>query len=471
MLAGIVLKLFIGLVLLVCLVASRSVRWGLVTLVFIAALFPDAGRSISPSIWAHFDLMFLALFAYALFRALQKRQFRVTPLDGLLLVWIVFGLIAMFRGVVFFSAPLKTSFFDFYQRIAHVCVFWMVVNVVSRKWLKSMLAALIGAACISAAFGVLQVAFGFSVQTPVARFFSYLGNPVVSEARILKYIWWTEINLRKAFAFYPDPNSLAGLLILGLAVIMALLYLDTQLRTRRYLLVAAPVLYACLQLTFSRAAVAGFMAAMAALLLYAFRDRRKRWVLFFSSLIVMTPALQLFLWKVESRWFFTSERIAESIPAQSQQHVATHPPTVESQKTITTEMKRRELEDVLFVFANHPLGIGFSTSVRNSRLVPTPHAATVSNFYLEVLVQLGLPGLLILCLILIRLSKLRHSFVGLRGRDRVLAACLLSGVLSILVNGLFDHTFYTTPALNLLFWILLGMAYVLCYEPRPPAPL
>lgn len=116
------------------------------------------------------------------------------------------------------------------------------------------------------------------------------------------------------------------------------------------------------------------------------------------------------------------------------------------------------------------IGLGsaaFSQVYPQFMLAGTP-AMHSHNLYLELALQLGVPGLLaFLWLLLAVLSRVLQVLPKLANRERGVLAALVASLGGFLLHGAVDNVWYS-PKLTLLFWAVLGLTLALGKEADGP---
>lgn len=252
-----------------------------------------------------------------------------------------------------------------------------------------------------------------------------------------------------------NPNVLAGALVmllpLPLALVTAKGALGNSIRQRVWF--AGPLLLAIalggltLMLTQSRGAYAALLGAVACLL--GLRGRRARMLLLILGLV----GLALFL-------YWGPDRLAD---------------TLSTSQTLGSWQGRREVwSRSLYAIVDFPFtGIGLGTF---SRVIPLlypyfilgrpdvviPHA---HNLFLQVAVDLGLPGLVTyLSLLMLSVFMAWRSYLWARARREPVAAALALGLLgsyaAMGAHGLVDAVSWGSKV-AVVPWLLMGMTVAL----------
>jgi O-antigen ligase len=267
----------------------------------------------------------------------------------------------------------------------------------------------------------------------------------------------------RAHAHLETPNTLATVLNLALAPLLFRIAYGDQ---RRSVLGLAILLTAALVSTLSRG---GFIALtgglLAASLLYARRptagDLARLFVVVASGALIALPAMQLPVWMAPT---------AAPVEGPLESVSSTLGGTVGS---------RFELYRVaLGAVGEHPwLGVGylgFKALFDAGRLQVPSYAADnftyfVHDDYLQTLVELGVPGFVLL-LVMIALPFWLTRKAALAVMERNSLHATLAGVATMAIHALGDFPFYV-PICLLLFGALLGEVDRLLPRRTDPAPV
>jgi putative inorganic carbon (HCO3(-)) transporter len=118
-------------------------------------------------------------------------------------------------------------------------------------------------------------------------------------------------------------------------------------------------------------------------------------------------------------------------------------------------------------------GIGLGTAAFNQvypqfMIAGTP-AIHTHNLYLQLALELGMPGLLVFLWLLVAvLARSLRALPRLSYRNRGVLTALMAGLAGFLLHGAVDNVWYS-PKLALLFWVMLGLTVSLGKEVYSPA--
>lgn len=408
---------------------------------------PESGREFFPSFISIADILLVCIGVRWLIARLNHHD---NPIPSSVCItgslFLLSGLGAAVAGR-YYGAFLSWTIVDFIQRCGYAFVMMMsfndLQNVSNTKRIVQWVIICTG--CV-ALYGILQTLFGYTIINYAKNGFSFLGYYVYSPEYIEKFIWWSPLMIRKPFSPFFGPNSMASLMLIAFPVSLVL-FRDKMLHIPRWLYgIILSLIFICLLLTYSRACQVALIAILCLYGLFELIVKHK-----FPSILLALVILTIFLPRV----FLAIHEISRPV-TRDKARSATK--LFQQIKLANIESKMAELRYSFHVLRQCPtLGIGFSTAMRaDNHVVPSKHFTGVSNVYLEILNKMGVIGLIIyLCLISIVLWPATALIVSHPGDTSLLLGLVLS-VATTLINGLFDHTFMTTPALACLFWVMMG---------------
>lgn len=189
--------------------------------------------------------------------------------------------------------------------------------------------------------------------------------------------------------------------------------------------------------------------------------RRRMFVAFVCALLV-APVLQMLLRDSVERAAYTAVEKASS--------TFRHDPNV--------EFRVAQFKTTAEVMAHYPLGgVGFGNFTRifervkdgSTTALDLPNAAhTTENMYLMVIVETGLPSLLVLlCFFGTYLNWLRKRYLESTGDDTLMVLAVISSTAGFLVN-IFFWDGLNQPAVRILFWSIVGLGFAIGNEVRKP---
>lgn len=346
---------------------------------------------------------------------------RSTPLNVPLGLFLVSCLVSTGWGILNGSVknPLA-SFFYFLKYFEYFFLFFMVVNVVRERrqialFLKAMFATAVGVSL----FGYWQL-----------------------------MVHGTRMRVTAPFeGLHPEPNTLAGYLLLMLAICAGLLLSSPSGSRRLFLLGMIGLMLPPFVYTYSRSGYAAFLVMYLTLCMFSKRHKP----LLFALLVLGGLAVQAILPQT------VFERVAETFDPSSAV-------TIGGLGLSLSPAYRLMMWQVMFDrWMQHPL-LGFGVS---------GIGFFVDGQYLLVLGELGLTGLAIF--LWIRWKLLKMSYAHYRTLEDPLAKGISLGFLAALVGLLlfsFGGNVFIIVRIMEPFWFLAAMVMVLPQVMAPePAPV
>lgn len=411
---GLILAVLAGsIVLYAILVIPES---GVLLIIFSAPFMAVLPR---PSILTALLVLFVTL-CYFLKYIRGKRNFRFELLDGAVAVF----LLLTFMGGIF-SVSVSASIENALIYSCFMTSYFLVVNLIrTGPWVRRCVAAFIFSSAVVSFYGVYQNFLGnASTKWQDQDMFTGIGGRVVST--------------------FENPNVLAEYLIITIPFAVAVLL------TRRSWLAGAGMFAvcglgtACLVFTLSRGAWLGFMAGM----LVFFLIYSRRTMIFMLFGLFSVPLLPFVLPEKIVRRFTSIGNLADSSTAY---RVNIWNGSVDM------------IRD--FFWGGIGTGRGAFTLVYPSYTLAGIESAPHShNLYLQVMIELGVFGLLAFLAVIFILTQ--HSFSFFSGnkmsgkeseKSRLYCAAGFSGITAILAQGMTDYIWYNYR-IYLIFWLVLGL--------------
>jgi hypothetical protein len=409
----------------------RDVRWGLFALLAVACLLPFASLPFKIGFTPTFlDLAYGALYVVWGMRLITRRQddFVLTPLGLPVLIFIALALFCFVLGLSH-SRPTPNDLRTFAEVLMGFGMFFLATNCVRQEsLLRQVTAVAILAASAESAVGVLLYVIPRTWAVRILNPLGRLGYPVGFGA--LRFINDDPDRPMRAIGTSVDPNILGALLVIMLALAATQLFARRPVLPRIWLALGIGMMGTCLFLTYSRASMAGAVAAVG--LVAVLRYRRLLLVLVIAGvLVLLLPQTQAYI-----SHFIQGVRIEDR----------------------STQMRMGEYSDTFRLIQRYPwLGVGF---------VGTPDIdlyVAVASLYLALAAQMGIVGLLAFLLVVV--GFFAYLFYAWRSlpADASLEPLLLgygAAVFGSLGGGVLDHTLLTYPHAVALLWLVLGLGTV-----------
>ncbi len=431
--AGPIITLAVLLTLAVSLISLVSIEVGLWGVIGVITLLPFATLPFKLILTPTF--LDLALGIVVLVYLIQwmsghRRRLILTPAHGPIIAFILLAIFAFILGLS--NGPLTSNLIrKFAEFILSIGFAIIVVDYVRtpeklRSLVRVLLLAGTAAALVAIVLYVLPAAFS-------ERALNALGVVGYPTGAVLRYIEDNPENALRAIGTSVDPNAFGGLMAMFGALAAPQLVTRHPLFGRRWISWLGFLLIAiALILTFSRAAMAGLLAAM--LLIAALRYRRLLLIILIGAiLIVFLPTTQEYMGR-----FIEGFQIAD----------------------LATQMRIGEYRDAFTLLGRYPImGVGFAGAPDIDIYLG------VANAYLTIAEEMGFVGLgaFLLVIAVIFAWALQHQRTALQ--RPALAASWLglhAGLVAALMVGFFDHYFVNLefqPA-QTIFWLFVGLALV-----------
>ncbi len=346
-----------------------------------------------------------------------KRIFKLEIMDLAVLLFLV---------TLFFSGTITAGGTAGYHEVLISCVlmfgYFLVVNLMRTElWLKRCILALVGSGTIVAVIGILQYLFGF-----------------LSLGAWIDQNYFPDIKGR-AVSLFDNPNVLATYLIIVLPFTLLLLAKARNLRERIICLFTVLVNLLCLIFTWCRGA---WIAVLVILLIFALIYSKKTLRYLFLSCFAI-PFLPLLLPDSVVFRFMSIGDLADSSTMY---------------RMYTWKGSWRVILD------NFWSGIGYGTSAFQEiyprfAYAGIEAAAHSHNLFLQILLGMGIGGLLIFLFVLLLTTQMNLEYMkntkDIHSKWTVAAA--LCGIVGMLVMGLFDFVWYNYR-IFFLFWAILALS-------------
>lgn len=358
------------------------------------------------------DILLLGVLIGLFLHRAERQIFVFSPLNKILLVVFVLTYLSLWQGAFYLGGPLPISFDDsrFSTWKNYVEMFFLFFVAAASIRTRKQMAIVIGLMCIS----VLIVNKNY-VSTIGDRNLNHFSDEL-RDAGALGYAGENGMGAFQAeFAIF----------LIGIAVFAKKPVLKWGL-----LAIALTSIY-CLELTFSRGAYAGFL--MGLFVLGLIKERK----------ILILLAILLVIWQ-------------SLVPYAVTQRVMM---TYQEGGGVDSSAKERLTvwEDALQVFNEEPiLGTGFNTYAYMHRVM---EFTDTHNYYLKVVLETGLAGLLIFLWLLGVTCKMSWRLFRM-AKDPIMSALgcgLFVMLICILVVNFFGDR-WTYLQVNGFFWVLLGLA-------------
>lgn len=359
----------------------------------------------------------------------RRRSFRMTPVHGLIALYIGWLILAFILGLGH-SRPTSTNLRQFAEMILSISLVFVLVDLLRdpaalRRLVLIILAAVVTQAAIALVLYALPDMTAERTLVRLAR----IGYP---DGGVIRYIEDNPDEAERAIGTWIDPNALGGFLAVG-AVIIAPQVLARRplLRSRWIAWGALGIVAVALLLTYSRASMLAFASGL--FFISLFRGYRG-----FLALLVLGVGLTLMLPQTQG----LVERFIEAFTATD----------------LATQMRLGEYGDSFELIARYPVaGVGFTGS-------PDIDLYTdVASMYLIMANQIGIVGVALFACVMIGVFIYGwRAFPSAQG-DPELGAIHLgfhAALLALLINAVADHFYFRLDfhASITLFWLVTALA-------------
>lgn len=438
---GPLLAVALGLVLAAGVLMLRSTQWGFFAVVTVSCLLPFGALPIDIGFRPTFlDVTLIVLLFVWISGFITGRQetFIATPLGWTVALFLALACASFIAGMTH-TRPTSYVLRHFAEILIAIGLFFVVVNAIrTPKQLRDVLSVTALAGTAEALIGIVLYVIppDWSI-----RLLSALGRfNYPTGAGVLRYIEDNPELSMRAIATSVDPNVLGGLMVLIGGLLVPQLFARRPLFKRPLVAGMLLVVFICLYLTYSRAAMLGLAVALFLLALLRYR----------KLLIILIIAGMLFV-----------------LLPQTQDYVGHFIEGLQGADR-ATQMRFGEYKDAFTLISRYPwFGVGFAG---------TPDIDTylgVSSAYLLMAEQMGLVGLGVFLFLLVRLYLyMLGAWRELRRQDPLeLEPLLLSaatGLTGALVAGVLDHYFFNFdfPHSVTLFWLFIGFCATAAYMAR-----
>ncbi|MBQ2999782.1 MAG: O-antigen ligase family protein [Clostridia bacterium] len=334
--------------------------------------------------------------------------------------------VLLFFALIFFSGAITVSEQKGWEEVLLSCClmfgYFLTVNLIrTSQWLKRCTLALISSGTIVAMLGILQYFFAaVSVDAWVDRqYFSEISNRAVS--------------------LFENPNVLASYLVLVLPFVLLAFLRSPRGKGKTLYLISLLSVLSCIVLTWSRGA---WLAVIASVLVFGFIYSKKtlRTIFFF---ILSLPMLSVILPSSFKHRFMSIGNLADSSTAY---------------RYYTWKGSWNIVEEYFWS------GIGYGPTAYQTIYPQYAYAGIEAaehshSLFLQILIGLGIGGLLVFFCILFLASQMNFEYLknGKNQASRFFIIATMCSVLGALVMGCFDYIWYNYR-IFFLFWVVLGLA-------------
>lgn len=355
-----------------------------------------------------------------------KRSLKFDLLDAVVLIFMI---LMLSGGIVSASSG---SFKPALVYTAFMLGYFLVVNLLrSKEWFMRGVGCTAVSATLVALYGLYQNFFGTVSQTwQDADMFSEIEGRVVST--------------------FENPNVLAEYLIMVIPLMVALFIVGNGPRMKVAAAFATAATLGCLVYTWSRGAWLGIIVGMLVFLLMYSKNTMALFI--FGSLGI--PFLPFVLPDSITQRFLSIGNLGDS----------------------STSYRVNIWHGVIDMIGDHwKSGIGIGNPAFSkvypayalSAIETAPHS---HNLYLQIIVELGVVGLVVFLALLFLNAQGGFEFhMNENRREKLYSSALLCGIFSVLVQGMTDYIWYNYRVF-LMFWLMIGLGAAIRKTMNSTAP-
>lgn len=447
-------SLVAGVFLIAGLVALLFPQTMLLLLLFGLPFFPATNIAAGVDL-ASTRIIILVLFLLWFVAGLVRKRVRfavnsVTLFLVLFMIWCLFSMLyspaedrTLRKIMVFYSIfPL---YFVVYGMLAQQ----------GGKMLRSIIAAVSASGFLASIIGIAQFFAQFAIggEAIIRVYSSYIApifwGTAVSEAVSENPSWYFDagpIDLLRAFSFFPDPHMFSYFLAFALPLQIASSFIETNKTKKILYTIASAASIVAELLTFSRGGYVGLaLAAIAVIILLFLRESRNG-----------PAAIAKLLFGVTVAAFFVAAIPQNPIKERFSSTFNVYEGSNQGRIKIWRE--------AVSVFVDHPIrGVGlgaYSFAIKPSADYREPIYA--HNLYLELLAELGIPGLLFwLGIIFAAGIKFAKTFFSNAERQfRIISISLFASIVWFSGHSMFEMPIYSPVILPILATVLGIASYL-----------
>lgn len=297
--------------------------------------------------------------------------------------------------------------------IVFTMFYFVVINVITtRKQLKMILYVLVIASVISALYGIYQYKYGDVYSQ------AWLDSEMFEDIRM------------RVYSTLENPNVYGEYLILIIPITIALFWNEKGWKKKLILFAMLGITGLALILTFSRGCWLGIIFSIAILALII----DKRFIFLGILLLLMAP-------------FILPDTIIQRFTS------------IGNMEDSSTSYRVYIWMGTLAMIKDYWIsGVGMGITSFNTiyplysyNNIKAPHS---HNLYLQVIVEYGIIGFIVLLGVLYNYFKM--AFISMKAKKDILLSGLFTGMIGFLIESLTDHTWYNYRVF-FMFWIIIAL--------------
>lgn len=322
-----------------------------------------------------------------------------------------------------------------------ISLFLVIALISSNIWLKYkdyIIYSLIGMAALNAIIGIFQFIFQKSLGLNLFGE-SALSILTLGVAKVVAH----ETTFIRIYGFFPHPNILSGVLVIVSLLNLYLLNKKTQIVSRGILISSYCLIVFALCLTFSRGGILAYIVSTLVFCILLLIQNGVRHVVkkFYIVLLTIITAVIIF-----QPWYQSRATISDQ--------------AVDLRQTLNKAGIEIIKENWLF-------GTGPGTNVLHMKQklgdqMPIWDIQPIHNYFLLIVSELGLIGIIILLfLIYLTIKLIQKVYYDIQNREvSTWRITLLSVTIAIFVLMQFDHYFYTNWSAQIILCMIIAWVYI-----------
>lgn len=382
------------------------------------------------------DLVVFGMIALWIIRLIEQKRRVFKGSDFFLLGFLFFSLVSLF-----FSQNHLLSLYFFIKTVEGILLFLYTKHNSEIFKLKTIAKTIISSGLVQAVLAIVQ--FLNQSSLGLKHFEAGIYNRYLPGVATF---FVNGVKTVRAYGTLPHPNILAVFLLVSIFCLYYLWLTENRKKSQKIFFIFFSFIYffltLALTLTFSRSVILIFLAISLFLFFVKFTDslvRRRVLGIFVLFLLVIVLNMFFFWPEIYARFFEASPK----------------------EQAVVLRIYYNDI--ALDIIKQNPLlGIGIGNFVwflyQNFQFKETWLYQPVHNLFLLIASEIGILGLIIFILFLVRVIFCKIKTLGIK---KAAGNPFLLLFLSFLVLGLIDHYFWTIQQSRLLFWFVLG---VLCFK-------
>lgn len=376
------------------------------------------------------DVMITAFLLIYVFQWMigQRREFRTTPVHGLLVIYVLW-MVACFALGLRYAAPTSLILRQFAETLLILLLVFVLVDLLrDSALLRRLVLVMIVCIGVQAMAAIILYRLPDSSTERILRAFQRIGYP---GSNIIRYIEQNPDLPERAIGTWVDPNTLGGALAIAATMIAPQIFARKPVLRARWLTFGILGLVAlALVLTYSRTSMLALGVGLGVIAFVRYR-RFIPIMIVAAGLIMLLPQARDYL-----------ERFLDAFRGGD----------------LATQMRLGEYSDAARLISQYPVfGVGFTGSPSIDLY------SSVASMYLIMANQIGLVGVGLYGVVMVATLTYGYRAWRVATHDSDLDAIHLgfhAALIAALVNGVGDLYYFRIDfqASILLFWLTVSLA-------------